>query len=503
MYAIAIALAAVVAAAPPRPNIVFIMSDDHGWQAISAYGSVVNRTPNIDRLAAEGMRFDRFFVTNALCGPSRAVLLTGRHSHANGFRQNGDRFDGAQDTFPKRLQAAGYRTEILGKWHLESEPTGFDHYELLYGQGAYYNPDMNRDGTRVHHEGYVTDLLTAMAIERIEELAQREQPFLLMVHHKAPHRNWQPGPAHLEDLAATVVPEPPTLFDDWSGRSSASKHQTMTIAKHLSMWYDLKVPPADADATLEGPDRWAGSDFGRMTPAQRAAWDAAYAPSNAAFRAADPQGDDLVRWKYQRFAKDYLRCVASVDDSVGAILAALDKAGIAENTLVVYTSDQGWFLGEHGWYDKRWMYEESFRTPLLVRWPGVVPAGTTNQALCQNLDFAPTFLAAAGLAAPDTMQGASLLPLLRGERPADWRDAIYYRFYESKGSHTVPRHEGVRTDRYKLIRFDELGETELFDLEADPDEMRSLANDPDHAALRAEMESRLEQLRKQYEVPAE
>ncbi len=467
---------------PAPPNIVFIMADDHGWQAISAYGSDRNVTPNIDRLAAEGMRFDRAFVTNSICAPSRAVILTGLHSHLNGVRTNAETFDSEMVTFPALLTASGYSTAMIGKWHLKSRPVGFDHYEVLLGQGPYYNPPMLRDGQRVEHAGYTTDIITDLSLDWLREGRDPGKPFLLMMQHKAPHRNWMPGPDRLHDFEDGDLPEPATLFDDWADNASPARAQEMTIAKHLNS-HDLKLVPQR-----------------RLDAAQRAVWDEAYEPKNAAFRDADLTGDDLVRWKYQRYAKDYLRCVQSVDDSVGALLDELDKLGLAENTIVVYTSDQGWFLGEHGWYDKRWMYEESFRTPLLVRWPGVVEPGSVNTDLVQNLDFAPTFLGAAGVETETPMQGRSMVDLLAGSTPTDWRASVYYHYYENPGAHNVARHEGVRTATHKLIRFYQTDEWELYDMVADPDELTNLYGQPGTETLTAQLKAELEQLRAGYAV---
>lgn len=467
---------------PPRPNIVFIMADDHGWQAISAYGSDRNTTPNIDRLAREGMRFDRAFVTNSLCAPSRAVILTGLHSHLNGVRTNAETFDNQQVTFPALLTGWGYSTAMIGKWHLKSRPVGFDHYEVLIGQGPYYNPPMLRDGQRVEHKGYTTDIITDLACDWLEEGRDPDKPFLLMVQHKAPHRNWMPSLDRLHDFEDGDLPEPATLFDDWADNASPARAQEMTIARHLTP-HDLKLVPQR-----------------RLDAAQRAVWDNAYGPKNAAFHAADLTGDDLVRWKYQRYAKDYLRCVQSVDDSVGALLDELDALGLAENTIIVYTSDQGWFLGEHGWFDKRWMYEESFRTPLVVRWPSVVQPGSVNTDLVQNLDFAPTFLGAAGVLPPAPLQGRSMVDLLAGATPADWRASVYYHYYENPGAHNVARHEGVRTATHKLIRFYQSNEWELYDLVADPDELTNLYGQPGTEALTAQLKAELERLRAEYAV---
>ena len=519
---------------PARPNILFIMSDDHGKQAISCYGSTLApslttsliMTPGIDRIAREGMRFDRSSVTNAICGPSRAVMLTGKHSHINGFVTNENKFDGAQQTFPKLLQAAGYRTEIIGKWHLESDPTGFDHWDVLVGQGDYWNPTFIVDGVKTKREGHVTDIIHHEAIERLDALAagakERGQPFALLVHHKAPHRNWMPQPRYYQLFNGIKIPEPATLFDDYAGRSVASSMQKMQVSRDLSWDYDLKVStrqlhlvdpaaPAVPGVKPDPLDQWMATELSRLPLAAREAMHASYAPENDALAAAIGSMDAraLTSWKFQRYAKDYLRTAQGVDDSVGALLAELDRLAIADNTLVVYTIDQGWFLGEHGWFDKRWMYEESFRMPLLMRWPGVAAAGGVSAELVQNLDFAPTFLEAAGAAIPADLQGKSMLPLLRAGGATDkpFREAAYYRFEESNGPHTVPRHEGVATARYKLIRFLDLKSAdgspvlELYDLEADPDERTSLAGRADHAALQAELLSKLEALRAQYQAP--
>lgn len=469
------------APAPP-PNMVFIMADDHAWQAISAYGSDRNETPHIDRLASEGMRFDRAFVTNSICAPSRAVILTGLHSHLNGVLTNREAFDGSQATFPKLLGEAGYERAMIGKWHLKSLPTGFDHYEVLKGQGPYYNPPMVRNGEEVEHEGYTTDVITDLTLDWLRD-GRGDGPFLLMMHHKAPHRNWMPGPDRLTDFDGADLPEPATLFDDWSDNASPARAQEMTIARHLTP-HDLKLTPQR-----------------RLNEAQRAAWDAAYGPKNEAFAEASLEGEALVRWKYQRYAKDYLRCVQSIDDSVGRVLAELEALGLAENTVVVYTSDQGWFLGEHGWYDKRWMYEESFRTPLLVRWPGRVEPGSVCGAMVQNLDFAPTFLDLAGAETPPGMQGRSMAPLLLGKAPAGWRDSVYYHYYEHPGVHNVARHEGVRTARHKLISFYDTGEWELYDLEADPDELTNIHGKPGTEGVTARLRAELARLREAYGVP--
>ncbi|MEA3213675.1 MAG: hypothetical protein QOE70_6732 [Chthoniobacter sp.] len=487
-----LALAAVLGelaqgAAPQRPNIVFIFSDDHAYQAISAYQDPrkLIETPNIDRLGKEGMRFDRCLVTNSICGPSRAAVLTGKYSHRNGFYNNSNsRFDGSQTTFPKLLQAAGYQTSIFGKWHLISDPTGFDFWQILPGQGIYYNPPMVRNGERLKLDGYVTDLITDASISWLKQ-RDPAKPFLLMCQHKAPHREWEPALRHLAHDDDRVYPEPETLFDDYAGRGIAEHDQDMTIEKTM-VPRDMKlVPPA------------------QLTPAQRKEWDAWYGPRNEAFRAANLSGRDLVRWRYQRYMHDYLGCIRAVDENVGRILKYLDDEGLAENTIVVYSSDQGFFLGEHGWFDKRWIFEESLRAPLLVRWPGVTKPGSVNKDLVSNLDFASTFLAAAGLPIPEDIQGRSLVPVLKGETPADWRKGFYYHYYEYPEPHRVRPHYGVVTDRYKLVHFYGTADDywELFDLEKDPRELRSVYGAADYADTQKDLHQQLARLRTELKVP--
>ncbi len=463
-----------------RPNIIYIMSDDHAAHALSCYGSRINRTPNLDRLATEGMMFTNSFCTNSICGPCRAVVLTGKYSHLNGFVRNGNTFDGSQQTVAKLLQQAGYQTAVIGKWHLGSEPTGFDFYHVLIGQGPYYNPRMKTPEGVVKHTGYTTDVITDVTLDFLKTKRDPQKPFFLMYHHKAPHRNWQPGPKHLTIYDDLTIPEPDNLFDDWSGRGTPAHTQTMTVAKHLNP-NDLKLTPQRG-----------------LNEEQTRLWNEAYGPKNRAFREANLQGDDLVRWKYQRYIKDYLRCIASVDDNVGRVLDYLDESGLAENTIVIYTSDQGFYLGDHGWFDKRFMYEESLRSPLMIRWPKRITPGTVSDAIVLNLDFAETFLDAAETEIPPDMQGQSLLPVLQGSTPDDWRKAMYYRYYEFPGPHAVRKHYGVRTDRHKLIFFHELGEWELYDLKNDPQEMKSVYDDPAYADLVEELKAELQRLRKLY-----
>jgi arylsulfatase A-like enzyme len=476
------------AAESAKPNIVFVFSDDHAYQAISAYNDPrkLLDTPNLDRLGREGMRFNRCLVPNSICGPSRATVLTGKYSHANGFYNNtNSQFDGSQMTCAKLLQGAGYQTAVVGKWHLVSEPTGFDHWQILPGQGAYYNPDMIDNGKPVRLEGYTTDLITDLSLDWLKK-RDKSKPFLLMCQHKAPHRQWEPAPRHLGHDQDRKYPEPATLFDDYSGRGLAERDQDMTIARTMTP-ADLKLtPPA------------------RLTDAQRKAWDAYYEPRNEAFRRADPQGEDLVRWKYNRYMHDYLGCIKAVDESVGRLLRFLEEEGLADNTLVVYSADQGFYLGEHGWFDKRWIFEESLRAPLLVRWPGKVKPGGVSDAIVSNLDFAETFLDAAGLSIPAEMQGRSLIPLFQGETPADWRKSFYYDYYEYPVPHHVRPHYGVVTDRYKLVHFytPDLDEWELFDRTTDPDELRNVAGEAAYAPVVEELKREVNRLRAELKVPA-
>lgn len=470
-----------------QPNIVFIFSDDHAYQAISAYGDPrkLNQTPNIDRLAREGMIFHRAMVPNSICGPSRACVLTGKYSHANGFYDNNrGRFDGSQQTMPKLLQAAGYQTAVVGKWHLVSDPTGFDHWDILPGQGVYYNPPMIRMGERIKHEGYTTDIITDLSLDWLKQ-RDKSKPFLLMTQHKAPHREWAPNLKYLGWNGDRKFQEPSTLFDDYSGRGKAEREQDMTLAKTFT----------PIDAKFRPP--------GGMTVAQLKEWNAYYEPRNEEFHKANPQGEDLVRWRYQRYMHDYLGCIASVDESVGRLLKYLDDEGLAENTIVVYSSDQGFYLGEHGWFDKRWIFEESLRTPLLVRWPGKTKPGSSNKDIVSNIDFASTFLEAAGVPVPGDIQGRSLVPILKGKTPSDWRKSFYYHYYEYPGPHAVRRHYGVVTDRYKLVHFyaPDVDYWELFDLKKDPQEMRSFYGQPKYAATQKKLHTELERLRTELKVP--
>lgn len=482
VVALGLLMTAVGAGAAARPNILFIFTDDHATQSIGAYGSKINTTPNLDRLAGEGMLFRRALVSNAICAPSRAVILTGKYSHLNGQQTNADTFDGGQQTAPKLLQKAGYQTAIVGKWHLKSRPTGFDHYEILKGQGEYYNPMLVTNGKNVNHVGYTTDIITDRAIDWLEK-RDASKPFFLMAQHKAPHGRWEPALRHLTLYENETIPEPPSLFDDYSGRSPAAKGHQMGIADHI------------------GDHRLMLKYSSKHTPEQLAVFDGHFRPLNEEFLAANLQGSVRTSWNYQRYIKNYLRCVAAVDESIGRMMDYLKREGLAGNTVVIYSSDQGFYLGEHGWFDKRWMYEESLRTPLIVRWPGVTPSGVENTDIVSNLDFAETFLDIAGAKIPDDMQGASLLPILKGKTPPDWRKTFYYHYYES-GGHGVPIHFGVTDKDYKLIRFKDKGldAWELFDLKNDPQEMRSVYDDAKYAGVVKRLTGELARLREKYKV---
>ena len=488
-----------------RPNILFIMADDHAYQAISAYDDRLTHTPNIDRLAAEGMLFTNASVTNSICAPSRAVILTGKHSHLNGKVDNHHPFDTTQVTFPQLLQAAGYQTAMFGKLHFGNNPKGFDDFEILPGQGAYYNPDfITKDRGTQTYAGYVTDLITDMTLSWLREDRDPERPFLMMYLHKAPHREWLPALRHLDSFTQKTFPEPATLFDDYAGRGTAARTAEMNLLEDMNWSGDSKLyPEVVADLAIDNGDPNAGGfarEVGRLDARQRAIWDTVYGPINEAFAAAysGMSERELMQWRYQRYLQDYLGSIAAVDEGVGRVLDYLEQSGLAENTIVVYTSDQGFFLGEHGWFDKRFVYEQSFRTPLLIRWPKVIEAGTTNSQMVQNLDFAPTLLDATGVPIPVSMQGESMLPLLRGDT-ANFREAAYYHYYEYPGIHMVKRHYAIVTEEYKLIHFYyDVDEWELYDRKRDPQELHNVYDDPAYAEVRDQLLRDLESLRERY-----
>jgi arylsulfatase A-like enzyme len=440
-------------AAPVRPNILFIMSDDHASHAMSCYGSRINKTPNMDRIAATGMRFSNCFVVNSICTPSRAAILTGKYSHMNGVTVFNP-FDGSQQHLAKLLRNAGYQTAVIGKWHLFSAPTGFDYWNVLPGQGRYHDPQFIEFGKTNVIKGYVTDIITDLSIQFLER-RDPGKPFLLMTHHKAPHREWSPDAKHEHLFDDVEIPAPVTFDDDYKTRSRAAIEATMRIERDFKKT-DLKQDPP-----------------------------------------ADLAGAALKQWKYQRYIKDYLRCIASVDDNIGRLLDYLDKTGLRTNTIVIYTSDQGFFLGEHGWFDKRFMYEESLRMPLLVSVPGMTRAGSLHDQMVLNVDFAPTLLDLAGVPVPPDMQGRSIVPLFRGEKPKDWRTAMYYRYYHYPADHRVQPHYGIRTEQFKLIYFNRINEWELFDLKQDPYETNNLYADPRRVETVAKLKGELARLKKE------
>jgi arylsulfatase A-like enzyme len=481
-----------------KPNIIFIMSDDHGYQAISAYSNKLIQTPNIDRIGREGAVMRNAFVTNSVCSPSRAVILTGKYGHLNGQRDNGTYFDGSQQTLPKILKTNGYRTALVGKWHLFSQPTGFDYWNILPDQGHYYNPKFIKMGKDTAYSGYVTDVTTDLALEWIEQ--DRSQPFFIMLHHKAPHRNWMPPQQYLQEYNDRQFLLPHNFYDDYAGREGLQRQQ-ISMKEGLDVRYDSKVP-CDTCAITK-VNHWAPEEFQRemerLTPAERQAWDKAYEDEYKAF-AQIKDKDQLLRWQYQRFLEDYLRCVRSVDDNIGRVLKYLDDEGLAQNTVVVYMSDQGVYLGEHGLYDKRFMYEESFRTPMLIRFPQAIQPSQKINAYVLNLDVPPTLLELAGIAIPKDMQGESMKKLLKEGNEKDWRKELYYHYYEKSFGATA--HYGIRTERYKLIHFYDPGNSwELYDLKKDPIEMHNLYGDAAYVKIIEKLKEQLKALQNKYNDP--
>jgi len=478
-----------------KPNIIYIMSDDHAYQAISAYGFGLNETPNIDRIAEEGAIFTKATVTNSICAPSRAVLLTGKHSFVNGKVDNMQPFNWDQDNFPKLMQANGYQTAMIGKIHLDGNPQGFDYSMVLRGQGHYYNPDfmINGSGKWERFEGYCTEIITETMLDWLKNKRDPNKPFCVLYHQKAPHRNWLPAPKYVNLYDDKTFDPPANYFDDYEGRGRAAKEQEMQVDGHARWGHDFKLivdPNGDTTAFI--------NDIRRMNEEQRANWMAAYESENQELLANMPEGKELALWKFNRYIKDYLRCIKSVDDGVGELLDYLEESGLAENTIVVYTSDQGFYLGEHGWFDKRFMYEESFKNALVMRYPKEIKPGTRIDKLVQNLDYAPTFLDYAGIEIPKEMQGESFRDLVSGKTD-EWRDAVYYTYYEYPSVHMVKRHYGVATERYKLIHFYyDIDEWEMYDLEKDPMEMKSVYGDPEYTEVQQMLHEKLNELRTYY-----
>ncbi|MBV4358223.1 sulfatase [Parasegetibacter sp. MAH-26] len=482
-----------------KPNIILIVTDDHAYQAISAYGSKLNGTPNIDRIANEGALMTEACVTNSVCSASRAVILTGKYSHINGLKDNGTFFNGAQETFPKILQRNGYRTAVIGKWHLWSDPTGFDYWNILPAQGHYYNPPFVKMGKDTAYKGYITDVTTDLSLDWIEK--NKNNPFCLLLFHKAPHRNWMPPLKYLDMFNNKKFPLPGTFYDKHENRL-ALQRQLITVSDHLDVRYDSKIP-CDSCAVTPIND-WAPGEYQkeieRLTPAERKVWDAAYAKEYDEFKKLKTK-DEIVRWQFQRYMEDYLRCVQSVDDNVGRVLQYLDDSKLADNTIVIYMSDQGFYLGEHGLYDKRFMYKESFRTPMMIRYPAAIPAKQKLPEYTLNLDIAPTLLDLAGIPVPSDMQGESMKPLLvkgsKKDKKDNWRKEVYYHYYEV--SFGLTKHYGIRTPDYKLIHFyDPIDSWELYDLKKDPDELKNLYNDTAYSNVIADLKMRLKKLQEKY-----
>lgn len=485
----------------PKPNIVFIMSDDHAEIAISAYDTGLLQTPNIDRIANQGLRFRNAFVTNSICAPSRAVILTGKFSHLNGVLGNEEVFDGNQETIPKILQRHGYQTAMIGKWHLKSSPTGFDYWNVLPGQGDYYNPDFIKQGKDTVYQGYVTDIITELSVEWLKNL-NKDEPFYLMMHHKAPHRSWMPALKNLELFNDKNFKLPENFYDDYKNRE-ALQRQMLTVKNHMDIRMDFKVPCETCDTV--DVNWWAPEEYWRrlerLNPDERVQWEEAYKKEQLEFNRIKGDEEKLDQWKFQRYMEDYLRSVVSVDESVGQIMDFLKENGLEENTIVIYTSDQGFFLGEHGLFDKRFMYEEAFKTPLLIKYPKEIKKKRAIDHLVQNIDIPSTLLDIAGIQIPNDLQGKSLRGIWQGKE-SEWRDALYYHYYE-KGFGATP-HYGIRTDQYKLIHFyDEIDAWEFYDLKNDPTEMDNQIGNAEYKELIESLKIRLDELQKQYQVSIE
>ena len=491
-----------------RPNILFIMSDDHAYQAISAYDKSLIETPNIDRIANEGILFTNASVTNSICAPSRATILTGKHTHIHGKKDNLTPFDTSQVTFPQIFKKAGYKTAIFGKLHFGNNPKGVDDFAILPGQGSYFNPDfITSNKRRIKTTGYATEIITDMSINWLEENKESEEPFMMMYFHKAPHRPWWPTPERMKAYLSKSIPEPETLFDDFANRGEAAKTAEMSILKDMLLSYDCKVLPEAVykmEKNVDARDStFYNAIYSKSNESQRKEYQPILESIANDFKAnwTSMTDQEKLKWKYQRYMQDYLACISSVDDNIGRVLDYLDKNGLAENTIVIYTSDQGFYLGEHGWFDKRFMYKESFKTPLVIRWPDMIKAGTISDELVQNLDFAPTLLEASKIEIPEDIQGESFLPLLTGN--GKWeRKHVYYHYYEYPGEHTVKRHYGISSKDYKLIHFyHDVDEWELYDLSNDIHEINNVYNDPKYAEVLTNMKAELKKLRSKYQVP--
>ena len=500
-----------------RPNILFIMSDDHAYQAISAYDDRLIQTPNIDRIADEGILFTNACVTNSICAPSRAVILTGKHSHLNGKIDNHAKFDTTQVTFPQLFQKAGYQTAMYGKLHFGNNPKGVDDFLILPGQGDYINPKFLGKEKDTLITGYVSDVITDLTLNWFKTKRDKSKPFMMMYLHKAPHRAWWPSPEKFAEFYEKKFPEPETLFDDYSNRGTAAKTAEMNLLTHMQYMHDSKVRPSvieemgkvepeivyvRGDGTLMRPTaRGFYGPFGRANEEQKKKYDITLDKISADFKENWPTMNDTqkMKWKFQRYMQDYLATISSVDDNVGRVLDYLEETGLDDNTIVVYTSDQGFYLGEHGWFDKRFIYDESFKTPLMVKWPNKIKPGITNDEMVQNLDFAQTFLEAAMIDVPDDMQGESLMPLLKGENDKWTREEVYYHYYEYPSVHMAKRHYGIVTKEFKLVRFYyDVDEWELYDRLNDPNEMNNVYDDPAYADVVKDLTERLANLRVKY-----
>jgi len=495
-----------------RPNILFIMSDDHAYQAISAYSNTLIQTPNIDRIGKEGMRFTNASVTNSICAPSRATILTGKHTHLNGKINNIMPFDTTQVTFPQLFKKAGYQTAMFGKLHFGNNPKGVDDYMILPGQGNYINPEFITPKGNITITGYVTDIITDLTLDWLDKKRDTTKPFMMMYMHKAAHRAWWPSAEKMKEFSKKTFPEPETLFDDYSNRGTAAKTAEMNLLYHMDYTQDSKIMPETIEEMggvepkippiIYNGEYALKQSYNRLTEEQKIMYNPILDSINLDFKThwKGMTEKEKMSWKYQRYMQDYLACVSSVDDNVGRVLDYIDKNDLAENTMIIYTSDQGFYLGEHGWFDKRFIYAESFKTPLLIKWPNQIKAGMTNDDMVQNLDFAQTFLEAAQIKAPEDMQGQSLIPLLKQE-PKEWkRDAAYYHYYEYPGWHSVKRHYGMVTNEYKLAHFYyDIDEWELYDLKKDPKEMKNVFHDASYSEVVAKLKKQLVALRIKYQ----